>query len=169
MSEHNPGLSTAAPAVHSRASFGQALQWAATSANTLGARQMSWCDADFAEWPLDDRSLLEQLTTWLQLPQRRLVLLAHGYDTMARTHPRFVEWRRHWGHAVEPHALAEDEGLVLPTTVLVDRELSVEVMDRLHWRGRASRDTRQAQLLLGQFDALVQRSSPDFPVTRLGL
>ena len=158
-----------APDIDGRAGFVAALIWAVSAAASTDARKMWWVDPDFSDWPLNDAVLLTSLAGWLQQPQRKLVLLATDYGPMERLHPRFVTWRRTWGHAIEPYSLPEDEGLVLPTLAVVGPHACVELLDRTYWRGRAGIDPQHTRLLADEIDALVQRSSADFPVTRLGL
>ncbi len=158
----------AVPRITSRAEFGAALRWGLGTACTRGARRL-WCvDRSFADWPLDDAALLEQLSAWLRRPQRRLVLLAGSYDEMVRWQPRFVAWRRDWAHAVEAWqtpANADD----LPTVLVDDAAVCVQLADRVHWRGRAGLDARAAQGWREEIDVVLQRSEASFPVKLLGL
>src|SRR5690606_12488829 len=85
------------PAIHNPASWQAALSWGVATAAAREARRITWVDSDFATWPLDDAALLEALTAWLRLPQRRLVVLAHAYDDMPRRFARFTTWRRKFG------------------------------------------------------------------------
>jgi hypothetical protein len=45
----------------------------------------------------------------------------------------------------------------------------VRLNDRVHWRGRCSLDAGEVRLLYTEFDALAQRSMPDFAVNQIGL
>ncbi len=165
MSAHEP----APPAIASRSEFGAAILWGQQSALALGARHMLWIDNDFRDWPLDDATLLEGLADWLHLPQRRLVMLARDWSTMRQLHPRFCAWRRAWAHAVSTRTPDDDDAPTLPTLLLDDTRVCVRLVDHSHWRGRCSLDARDTRLLMAEFDALAQRSAPDFPVTQLGL
>lgn len=160
---------TEPPPLNNRSGFLAAVNWSVQAAIATDARQMGWIDADFADWPLNDAALLQALGVWLQKPQRKLVMLARDYTLASRVHPRFVTWRRHWGHAIDPRALPEEESADPPTWLLVGLQAYVELLDRVHWRGRVALDAKRTQVLAYQFDALAQRSSPDFPVTNLGL
>ena len=157
------------PEIKSRSDFAAAIHWAVHAAVQRGARQMLWVDADFADWPLGDPVLHQQLASWLQLPRRRLVLLAERYDSMPVKHARFVAWRRDWGHAIDARLQPEDETGGLPTLLLDDGPVVVQLLDRVHWRGRCGLDARQARAWREQIDALLQRSPPGFAVTQLGL
>jgi len=157
------------PPIGSRAEFEAALLWAARAAVARGARRIHLLDAEFAAWPLGDAGLLTALTAWLRLPQRRLVMLARDYEALPRLHARFVAWRRDWVHAVDTLALPQDVQLELPTLFVDDGPVSVQLIDPVHWRGRASLDERTATLWRESVDALLQRSEAAFPAHHLGL
>lgn len=159
---------TEASLINSRAEFAAAVGWAVTTAVERGARRLWFVDPNFADWPLDDPVLLASLTAWVRLPQRQLWLLAETFDEMVRSKPRFVAWRRTWSHAVQ--ALSpQDLPAELPTVVLDDGPVCVVLADRLHWRGRAAVDAREARRQREQIDAVLQRSAVALPVKSLGL
>jgi len=157
------------PAVDSRAGFIAALKWGFGAAFEQGARRIVCCDADFAEWPLEDVALLQGLTTWLKRPQRRLVLLARSYDEVPRRSPRFTAWRNDWAHAIEAWVAPEEMAADLPTVLVSDGAVSVHLIDALHWRGRAELDERRARQWCEQLDVVLQRSERGFGVNTLGL
>lgn len=159
----------AAPAITSAADWGSAVRWALRRASALRARQV-WCfDADFADWPLDDREVIEALTRWLQLPQRRLTLLAEHWQAVPRRHARFTAWRREWIHAIDTLAVPPEQMAPWAALLVDDQGTVLRLFDREHWRGAAAHDPGLATLLRHEVDALAQRSGPDFPVTPLGL
>jgi hypothetical protein len=163
---HNPG---GVPPITSRADFAAAVLWGVQTAAARQARQL-WCvDRDFADWPLGAPALLDTLTRWLRLPQRRLVLLAATYDEVASRHPRFVRWRADWSHAVEAWSPPEELSATLPCVLVDDGPVSVQLHDALRWRGRASLEVRDALLWRHELDVVLQRSTPAFPVRQLGL
>lgn len=156
------------PRITSRVEFGAAVRWGLETAIARGARRV-WCtDPHFADWPLDEPALLDPLTVWLRLPQRRLVLLAEDYDELPRRHPRFVAWRRSWTHAIDTWSPSEAP-TELPTLLVDDGPVVVMLADRVHWRGRAALDPREARLCRERTDAVLQRSEPAFPANQLGL
>lgn len=166
MSEHAvPPLS----ALRSQADFHQALGWSLGQAVAARARRMTWVDPDFGAWPLDDDTLLETLGTWLRLPQRRLVLLARDYSQLQRQHPRFVSWRRDWAHAIDAWSPAEGVEARLPTLLIDDQRLCLQMHDTTHWRGRLSLDEHAVRQWRDEIDALLQRCESAFPVHHLGL
>jgi hypothetical protein len=157
------------PVLNSRAGFIAALKWGFGAAFEQGARRIVCCDATFAEWPLDDASLLQGLTTWLKRPQRRLVLLARSYDEVPRRCPRFTAWRSDWAHAMEAWVAPEEMAADLPTLLVSDGAVSVHLIDAVHWRGRAERDERRARHWCEELDVVLQRSERGFGVNTLGL
>ena len=157
------------PRIDSRESFSAALRWGFDRAFANGARCIICSDPHFEAWPLNDPALLQQLTAWLRLPQRRLVLLAASYDTVPRQLPRFTIWRRDWAHAIQALQPQPEFALDLPTLLLDDRNISVHLIDPLHWRGRAADDTRTRVLWQEKIDVVLQRTEPAFAVTTLGL
>lgn len=147
----------------------EALAWAAEQ----GCRDLQAWDAGFTDWPLSDAAVLASLSAWAR-PGRTLHLLAMQYEDLARRHPRFVRWRRDFGHCVSARAVdpelrlqAAPEGLLI--AVGAENSLTLQLFDRHLWRGELSLDS--AQRLRGQewFDALAQRSSDSFAPTTLGL
>ena len=173
MSEPSQAPSSAPPsppAIAGPEDFAPAIRWGVQTAIADGARCITAVDIAFGEnWPWDDAALLSALAGWLRLPQRRLVLLAAGYDDFARLHPRFVVWRRDWSHAISPFVAPEELTGTLPTLLLDDRRVSVVRLDPVQGRGRASLEPRTRLHWHDPVDAVLQRSSPGFPVTTLGL
>lgn len=127
-----------------------------------------WCDPDFVDWPLDDPVLIDALTRWLARPGRHLTLLACDFEALARSHSRFVAWRRYRAHQVlgRSVALAASQ---MPTLLLVAPPRGLQLLDRQRWRGvriTDPADWREARELV---DALLQQSEPSFAATTLGL
>lgn len=157
------------PDIDSRSAFEAALRWGIDTAAAQGARRIVCVDADFADWALDDRGLLDALTRWLRQPQRRLVLLARSFEAVPRRWPRFTRWRRDWAHTIEAWQPPEELASGLPTLLAADSGVCVHLADALHWRGRASLDSPRARLWCEQIDAVLQRSELAFAVNTLGL
>lgn len=156
-------------ALRSRADFNAALRWSLAHAIGSRSRRLTWTDPDFAIWPLGDPALLQQLTTWLKLPQRRLVLIAHRFDAVSRLHPRFVAWRRDWSHAIDAWSPSEGVEVRLPTLAIDDDRLCLQVFDSTHGRGRLSLDEQAVRAWRDEIDALLQRCEAAFPVHQVGL
>jgi hypothetical protein len=83
-----------------REAFRSAIRAAFAAAADQGWSEIRIADADFADWPLDERALDASLRSWARTG-RRFVMLARGYDEVVRRHARFVAWRRTWDHIVE--------------------------------------------------------------------
>jgi hypothetical protein len=165
-----PALPPAPPAIAGPEDFAPAVAWGIHTAIADGARTITAVDIAFGDpWPWDDAALLSALAGWLRQPGRRLLLLAANYDDVPRAHPRFVQWRRDWAHAIAPFVAPEELAHGLPTALLDDRRVSVVRLDAVQGRGRASLEPRTRLLWHDRVDALLQRSSPGFPVTTLGL
>jgi hypothetical protein len=157
------------PLIDSRSSYAAALSWGFETAIEGGARRIVCTDSDFAVWPWDDAATLDRLTAWLRLPQRSLVLLARDFDALPKHHPRFNAWRRDWVHAIGAWQVPADWPHALPTLLVADRAVSVQLIDKLHWRGRARADEHTAHQWLETIDVVLQRSEPAFAVRTLGL
>ena len=63
--------------ISTRGEFHAALRLAFTEAASVGCRELWLCDADFADWPLGERVVIEHLAQWAA-SRRRLTLLARG-------------------------------------------------------------------------------------------
>lgn len=163
------GLPPMPSALRSMGDFHDALRWSLDYAQRVRSRHLVWLDADFAVWPLDDGVLLQSLAAWLQLPQRRLTLVAHGFDELARRCPRFVRWRRDWTHAVEAWSPSEGVEVRLPTLVIDEQRLCLQLFDRIQWRGRLALDEAAVQQWKSECDALLQRCEATFSAYPLGL
>ena len=157
------------PTIDSRASFVAAVLWSFEVAIEQRARRIVCVDGDFATWPLDNPQLLQSLGAWLRTPQRRLVLLARAYDEVPRACPRFTAWRSNWSHAVEAWVAPSELAAELPTLLVADTVAGMQLVDAVHWRGRASTDVRSLARWNQDIDAVLQRSERGFPVNTLGL
>ena len=163
---------TPPPLIDTRVAFHGALSWLveqATTQTALATRTLWLVDHDFTNWPLGDAAFVDSLARWLRLPQRRIVMLAADYDALPRRHPRFMNWRRDWSHALSPFVAPEDLADRLPTLLFGDSGLVLHLFDALHWRGRAGLDEQAARAWREEIDVVLQRSEPGFPVHTLGL
>ena len=158
-----------APAIASLADFEAAVAWGFTAAFDEGARRIFCSDVDFALWPLDDEALLQSLAHWLRQPQRRLDFLARDFDEVPRRFACFMRWRRDWTHAISYWQAPAELAGQLPKVLVSDGQVSVQLLDTQHWRGRAQLDSRAAHLHREQIDVVLQRSELSFAVNTLGL
>ncbi len=152
----------------SRAEFLDAVRGAFTLAAEGGAREILLADPNFADWPLNERAVIDSLSRWVD-SRRTLVVLAHSFEELARRQLRFVEWRRQWAHVVQCRNDPELEAEQIPTLLLVPGQTCIRVLDRVRCRGTASNRPVDLTESRETFDALLQRSVEAFPATTLGL
>jgi hypothetical protein len=93
MDDSNDGL------IESRGEYQAALLRAFALIAESSASEIWMCDADFADWPLNEPQVVEQLTRW-SVAHRRCHVLALNFELLPRRHPRWVQWRRHRSHVV---------------------------------------------------------------------
>ena len=154
--------------ITSRSELHDALRRAFEIAASAGAREIWLSDEDFADWPLGERQVIEQLSRWAH-SHRRLTLIAHNFDEVGRRHGRWTEWRRQWAHVVECRSNQELEAAQHPTICLVSDLLSVRLSDPVRHRGMVSTEIADAVACREAIDAVLQRSVETFPATTLGL
>ena len=155
--------------IDTRAGFRQAVLDALAAALERGAREMWWVDASFAAWPLDDPALIESLDRWVHLPQRRLQLFTHDFTALARAHPRFVQWRRHWSHCVLGRRPLDIEPAAIETLLLTDAATLLVLHDPSRFRGVLSQSGIEAGQARLRVDAITQRSEEAFTTVVLGI
>lgn len=150
-----------------RGAFQQLVRDALAAAAREGWKEIVLSDATFEEWPLGESAVAESLQAWSR-SGRKMVLLARRYDEVLRRHARFVTWRRMWSHIIDARACASAGELELPSAiwsphwVLERRELERSI----GWCGSEP----QRRLLLHEgLKEWLQKSSPAFPATTLGL
>jgi hypothetical protein len=165
---NGPEDSSAHRAIDTRLEFHDALRDAFAAMAQSGCRQAWLCDEDFADWPLNERAVIERLTQWAGA-HRRLTVIARSYDDVVRRHPRWVEWRRQWSHIVECRAFEEAEQGQVPTLLLASDLVSVRLVDPQRHRGAWSREAADLLRLRELVDAVLQRSVESFGPTVLGL
>ena len=131
-------------------------------------RDITLVDVDFSVWPLDDVTIVEALTRWIQLPGRCLRLVGRRFDLLERGQPRFAAWRKPFSHAVQCMTPVDLEPSDMPAVLLLESGY-VELLDRERWQARWTLDRRAWVLQRERIDALVQRCESAWPVTVLGL
>ncbi|MBX3606849.1 MAG: hypothetical protein KF788_16335 [Piscinibacter sp.] len=154
--------------IESRSAFHDALRAAFGEAAAKGCREIWIVDSDFADWPLNERAVVEHLTQWASA-HRRLTVVARHFDEVVRRHARWVEWRRQWAHVVHCRTNNELEAGQMPTLLLAPGLTSVRLFDVVQYRGVATDEVRDALLWREEVDAVLQRSEEGFPATTLGL
>jgi hypothetical protein len=154
--------------IESRNQFHDALRRAFADAATTGCREILLCDDDFADWPLSERRVIEDLTRWAS-SHRSLTVIARHFDEMPRRHARWTEWRRTWSHIVHCRANNELEAGQMPVMLLAPGATSVRLVDPVRYRGSVTRDKADTVVWREAIDAVLQRSEESFPPTLLGL
>jgi hypothetical protein len=152
----------------SRGEFHDALRESFALVADQGCREVFICDPNFADWPLSERAVIEDLTRWAYA-HRKLTLLARHFDEFPRRHARWVEWRRQWSHVVECRALADADASSAPTLFLAPGVLTLRMLDPEHYRATLPFQESDAIQARDSLDALLQRSEEAFPATTLGL
>lgn len=154
--------------IDTRAAFHDALRASFAEAAQKGCREIWIVDDDFADWPLNERAVVEHLTQWASA-HRRFTAIARTFDEVARRHARWVEWRRQWSHVVHCRTNNELEAGQMPSLLLAPGLTSVRLFDPVHYRGVATDETPDAVQWREAVDAVLQRSEEAFPATTLGL
>ena len=113
--------------------------------------------------------MIDALGAWLRRPLRRLVLLSGGYEALERAHPRFSEWRRDWTHAIDARTPTDVDASALPTLLVDDGPVVLELWEREPPTGRAATDAHAARAARLRIDAALQRSAAAWPLRPLGI
>ena len=166
--------STAAPApglptgrLQGRQVFVDTVRQAFEVAAVQGWSQITLSDADFADWPLGERAVVDALNRWAKRG-RTLKMLARSYDQVRLLHPRFVQWRVTWSHLVEAHACPAGSGPELPSAI-GSPVWTLERLDPLRNTLVASTDAERRVALRERVNECWLRSTPAFPASQLGL
>jgi hypothetical protein len=156
-------------AIGSRSEFRQAVLDALAAAVDRRARSMWWMDATFEHWPLDEPALIHLVDRWVHLPQRRLLLFAADFDVLARTHSRFVHWRRHWTHCVMGRKPVDLEPASIETMLVTDAGTLVALQDPQRFLGARTQGGLDVGQAMMRIDAISQRSEEAFTTVVLGI
>lgn len=136
-------------------------------ADAQGWREWWWCDADFADWPLGERAVIESLERWVR-QGRKLHLLAQDFRALRQAHARFVTWRVRWDHCIEakacPSAAVDDfpSGMWMPSVCWTR-------IDPTHCVTLATQDPRQRVDFQQRIHGCWTKAGPAFPASTLGL
>ena len=152
----------------SRSDFQNAVRGAFAEAALVGCREIWLVDDDFADWPLGERAVIDDLSQWVAA-HRSFSVIARSFDEITRRHTRWVTWRRQFSHVVHCRTNNELEAGQMPSILLATGLLSVRLHDHVSYRGVASRETADAVQWRELIDAVLQRSEEAFPATTLGL
>jgi hypothetical protein len=147
--------------------FSQLIRDALKVAARDGWADMVWSDADFAEWPLREREVIESLNAWARTG-RKLLLLAKTYDVVIRHQARMVSWRTQWDHIVECRVCKNvDSGEFF--SGLWSPVWAMQRGDLVRSTGFSGYESARRVRLKEVCDEYRRHSSPGFPATTLGL
>jgi hypothetical protein len=150
-----------------RTAFQQLVRDALASAAREGWRELILSDASFEDWPLAERAVAESLQAW-SASGRHVTLLAKRYDEVVRRHARFVTWRQTWSHIIDARACPTADPLDLPSAIWSPGWV-LERRDVEHSRGFSGSEPERRIALRETLQEWLQKSSPSFPATTLGL
>jgi hypothetical protein len=154
--------------IEGREAFQTAVREALAEAASAGWREIWLCDSSFANWPLGERAVIEDLTRWASA-HRRLTLLALHFDDIVRRHARWVHWYRQWAHLVHCRSLQELQANDVPVMLHAPGHLTLRLFDPVRYLGTLSREPAVGVQAREQIDAISQRSTEAFPATTVGL
>lgn len=151
-----------------REDFQQRVRDALACAAREGWQELVLSDADFHDWPLGERAVIESLQGWAR-SGRKITLLARTYDEIVRRHPRFVRWRGTWDHIVTCRRSASADPLDIPSLLWAPAWV-LQRLDPERCVGVSGAEPERRVLLRETLDEwLLRKSSPGFPATTLGL
>ena len=151
-----------------REEFRQRVRDALATAAREGWGELILADADFVDWPLGEREVVEALQQWSRAG-RRCTLLALDYAEVVHRHPRFVQWRRQWDHLVTCRKGTGSDPLALPSA-LWSPAWVLQRQDPVRSVGTTgSEPGRRVQLREALDEWMERKSSPAFPASVLGL
>lgn len=129
--------------------------------------QLVLCDADFTDWPLGERAVVQALDAWAKRG-RLLQLLARDFGPLRQQHPRFVQWRTRWSHRIEARAVPQAGSEACPGLIW-SPSWTLERLDPERAVVLASRDAQQRQMQALRLAQWWAQAQPGFAPTTLGL
>ena len=150
-----------------RIAFAQLIRDSLAAAGEQGWNQLILCDGGFEDWPLNEKEVIDSLNAWAR-SGRNFTIVAAQYDGIVRRHPRFVNWRRTWGHVVDSRICRQVDTVNFPS-VLWSPRWALQRLDPVRCCGIAGAEPERIVQLREVLQELLQVSSPGFPATTLGL
>jgi len=151
-----------------REAFQQLIRDAFATAAREGWQEIFISDANFHDWPLGERAVIESLQNWAQ-GGRRFTMLACGYEEVIRRHARFVRWRGTWDHIITCRRSASAGPLEIPSA-LWSPAWVMNRIDPERCVGITGVEAERRLLLSETLQEWVRsKSAPGFPATTLGL
>lgn len=150
-----------------RTAFAQRLRDALAAAADHGWNQLWVCDPTFEDWPLNERTVIDALHVWAR-NGRSFTIVAAQYDSIVRQQPRFVTWRRTWGHIIDARICRQVDPASFPS-VLWTPGWVLQRLDPVRSNGICGAEPERIVQVRELLQELWQVSSPGFPSTTLGL
>lgn len=150
-----------------REAFARYVREALACAAHEGWKELVFVDADFADWPLHEREVIDSLRQWAKAG-RRFVMLARNFEGVRRDKPRFVAWRGTWGHLIECRVVRGSDRAD-SASLLWSPAWALRRLDLQRSTGVCSDDARLRVEVREVIDELLLHSSPGFPASVLGL
>ena len=151
-----------------RETFQQLVRDAIATAARDGWQEIFISDANFHDWPLGERAVVEALQDWAR-SGRRFTMLACSYDDVIRRHARFVRWRATWDHIITCRRSLSADPLDLPSA-LWSPQWVLHRLDPERCVGVTGSEADRRVLLHETLNEWVRsKSAPGFPTTTLGL
>ena len=150
-----------------REAFAQRLRDALAKAALEGWRELILSDATFGDWPLQEAAVLASLHAWAG-SGGHLTLLAHSYDELMRSQPRFVAWRKLWGHVIDARVCRSVAASDFPSA-LWSPSWYLQRLDPVRSSGVCGEDRERRVQVREELNEFIRNSSPGFPASTLGL
>ena len=150
-----------------REAFAQRVRDALACAAQEGWRELILSDATFEDWPLQEAAVLASLHAWAR-SGGHLTLLAHSYDELIRRQPRFVNWRKLWGHLIDCRVCRSVAPSDFPSA-LWSPSWYLQRLDLPRSTGVCGADRERRLQLHELLREKIRNSSPGFPASTLGL
>lgn len=147
--------------------FAQLMRDALERAARDGWKEIVLSDATFEDWPLRERTVVESLQAW-SASGRHLIMLATRYDAVIRHHPRFVAWRKTWGHIIDCRVCHVGAPADFPSA-LWSREWFLHRIDPQRSIGVCGIERERSVALKEVLDEKIRNSAPGFAASTLGL
>lgn len=162
-----PMSSEASVRFDGRAAFQDAIRDALDRAAREGWPEVILSDANFEDWPLGERVVVERLQAWSR-NGRRMVLMARDWGHVSRYFARFVNWRRQWSHILDCRRCTGMDASEFPSAIWSGGWM-LQRLDIEHSRGVSGGDAQRRLLLHETLQETLRQSSPGFPSHQLGL
>ena len=150
-----------------RLAFAALIRHALATAAHEGWREVILCDANFEDWPLGERAVVESLHSWSRTG-RRIMLLATHFEGIVRHQPRLVSWRKTWSHIIECRSCRDEDSLSFPSAIW-SRTWVMQRLSRPLSAGVSGPEADRRVHLRELLDAKIRASTDGFPASVLGL